>query len=127
MEELHSRKQMDQHHWPETKARIAARFAEKPLQDWIAIFEGTDACVTPVLTLAEAAEHPHNVARQNIVRREGIRQPGVSPVFDRSPGAIRGSPPRNGQDGETILTELGLSSAEIDALVQDGVVRRSAD
>ena len=56
-------RQMDKTLWPSLKARIAQRFASQPSTYWNALMEGTDSCFAPVLTMAEAAAHPHNVAR----------------------------------------------------------------
>ena len=55
--------QMDKSSWPSLKARIAQRFASQPSVHWNALMEGTDSCFAPVLNMAEAASHPHNVAR----------------------------------------------------------------
>lgn len=74
--------------WPELRARIGARFLEKSRAEWEAIFEGTDACATPVLTVSEAVSHPHNVARGAYLRHEGIVQPAPAPKLSRTPGAI---------------------------------------
>lgn len=57
------KQQMDKSLWPALKARIAQRFASQPSVHWIALMEGTDSCFAPVLNMAEAASHPHNVAR----------------------------------------------------------------
>lgn len=65
--------------WPRLRACIAARFATRTRDEWAARFEGTDACVSPVLTLAEAAHHPHNVARGNVVQAGGVWQPAAAP------------------------------------------------
>ncbi len=117
--------QMDRALWPDTKALIAERIRTKSMAEWLTIFEGTNACVSPVLTLAEAAEHPHNRARGNIVRRGGIRQPGVTPVFSATPGAIVSGPPRIGRDGPAILAEVGFTESDIAALVATGAVHVS--
>lgn len=121
LSDILSRDQMDVRNWPETKALFAARFLTRSQAEWTEIFDGTDACVTPVLTLAEASDHPHNLARQNIVRRDAIRQPGVIPVFGRTPGAIGVPPPRIGQDTRAILADLGISDAEITKLIGNGI------
>ncbi|NJC41866.1 alpha-methylacyl-CoA racemase [Brevundimonas alba] len=73
--------QFDLAGWRGLHARFAAVFATRDRDDWAAHFEGTDACVTPVLTMAEAARHPHNVARRTFVDR-GVLQPAPAPRFD---------------------------------------------
>lgn len=55
--------QYDQAAWPALKARFTALFASRPRAHWCTLLEGSDACFAPVLSLAEAAAHPHNMAR----------------------------------------------------------------
>lgn len=81
--------------WPELKALIAERFLSRTRDDWAAVFEGSDACVTPVLSLAEAVRHPHNVARHAYVVHEGMVQPAPAPKLSRTPGAIGPGSTRN--------------------------------
>ncbi len=70
--------------WPALHARLEAVFATRDRDDWAAVFEGTDACVTPVLTMAEAARHPHNAARGTFVG-QGLSQPAPAPRFADTP------------------------------------------
>ena len=79
--------------WPELRAVLASRFAERTLAEWTAVFGGTDACVSPVLTPDEAAQHQHLVERSTYVVRDGIRQPAPAPRFSRTPAALT-TPPR---------------------------------
>jgi len=72
----------------EMRAQIAARFAQKTRAEWEVIFEGSDACATPVLSLEEAAAHPHNLARGVFLEHEGMRQPAPAPRLSATPGAI---------------------------------------
>ena len=75
------------------RERIAAVFATRTRDEWAAAFEGTDACVTPVLAFGEVAAHPHVAARGTIVERDGIAQAAPAPRFSRTaaetPGAAR--------------------------------------
>jgi alpha-methylacyl-CoA racemase len=73
--------QFDMAGWPRMHARFETLFATRGRDDWAAHFAGTDACVTPVLTLEEAARHPHNAARATFVD-QGVIQPGPAPRFD---------------------------------------------
>ncbi|RZJ45718.1 MAG: CoA transferase, partial [Brevundimonas sp.] len=73
--------QFDMAGWPALHARFEALFAARDRDDWAAHFEGTDACVTPVLTMGEAPLHPHNVARATFVD-QGVVQPAPAPRFD---------------------------------------------
>lgn len=76
--------QYDRAAWPAQHARLEALFATRDRDDWVALFEGTDACVTPVLTAAEAPHHPHNVARKTFVE-QGVVQPSLAPRFSGGP------------------------------------------
>ena len=67
--------------WAERTAEFAAIFATKPRDAWAAIFDGSDACVTPVLTFSEAAAHPHVAARGSLAHRDGVLQSGIAPRF----------------------------------------------
>jgi alpha-methylacyl-CoA racemase len=72
--------QYDRENWPALHARLEAIFATRDRDDWAALFEGADACVTPVLTLAEAPHHPHNAAR-NTFTAHRPPQPAMAPRF----------------------------------------------
>lgn len=103
--------QWDRERWPAQKERLQAVFATRTRDQWWAVFEGTDACVAPVLSPEEAARHPHNVARDTYFEREGFLQAVPAPRFDgqvRMPGPI----PRHGQQTEDILARLRDGGAE---------------
>ena len=108
--------------WPESKARLAALFRTRTRDEWRDILEGTDACFAPVLGMDEAHRHPHNAARGTFVERDGIVQPNAAPRFDRTPGAIRCSPPAPGSGTGAVLADWGFTSAEIDVLAARGVI-----
>jgi len=74
-------KQHDRRGWPVLKERFVAAIASKTRDEWERVFEGSDACVAPVLALGEVEKHPHNVARRTFVRRDGVLQPGPAPRF----------------------------------------------
>ena len=84
--------QMDRTAWPAMKVRLAACFATRTRDEWTAVFEGTEACVAPVLSPLEARDHPHNVARGTFVEVAGVRQPGPAPRFSSTPRASRRRP-----------------------------------
>ncbi|HLH51158.1 MAG TPA: CoA transferase, partial [Roseiarcus sp.] len=71
------------------REKMAALFKTRTREEWRALLEGTDACFAPVLTLAEAARHPHLEARETFVAMEGMMQPAPAPRFSRTPAAIR--------------------------------------
>ena len=81
--------QMDPKAWPALKEKLKAVFKSKTREDWCRIMEGTDICFAPVLTMSEATQHPHIVARNVFVERHGIKQPGPAPRFSRTPSAVR--------------------------------------
>lgn len=89
--EPESAPQFDLAGWPALHTRFAAVFATRDRDDWAAHFEGTDACVTPVLTLAEAARHPHNAARGTFVE-QGVTQAAPAPRFAGTPAGPTAQP-----------------------------------
>src|SRR5450631_1633975 len=79
--------QMDRDTWPAMKDRFALVFAAKTRKEWEAIFEGSEACAAPVLSLAEAPDHPHNKFRETFIEVAGVVQPSPSPRFEGTPGS----------------------------------------
>lgn len=77
--------QLDRNGWPAMEARFADIFASKSRAEWMTIFEGRDACVSPVLSIAEAPQHPHNIARRTFVETDGTVHPAPGPRFSRTP------------------------------------------
>src|SRR6201997_539390 len=70
--------------WPQLREAIARAFATRTRDEWTAVFEGTDACVAPVLSLTEAATHPHLAARETFIDVDGLTQPAPVPRFSRT-------------------------------------------
>jgi crotonobetainyl-CoA:carnitine CoA-transferase CaiB-like acyl-CoA transferase len=89
--------------WPAGKAALAERFRTRPRDDWAALLADSDACVTPVLSMAEAPAHPHNRARGVFVEVGGVPQPAPAPRFSRTPSA----PPERPEDARDVLTAWG--------------------
>jgi alpha-methylacyl-CoA racemase len=108
--------------WPVLRQRFAAAIASRTRAEWVQVFDGTDACVSPVLNLAEAPVHPHAVARNAFVEVAGISQPAPAPRFGRTQAAVPAAPPRLGADTDAVLTGLGLAGTEIDDLRVRGVI-----
>jgi alpha-methylacyl-CoA racemase len=102
----------DPRNWPELRARLAARFAERTRDEWTATFAGSEACVEPVLSLTEAAADPHLAARQTYVTGDGVIQPSPSPRFSRTPGRLSQPPPWAGQHTVAALTAWGLADVQ---------------
>lgn len=81
--------QMDPKAWPALKEKLKAVFKSKTREDWCKIMEGTDICFAPVLTMSEATEHPHMVARNVFIERHGVKQPAPAPRFSRTRSTVR--------------------------------------
>jgi alpha-methylacyl-CoA racemase len=81
--------QHDRDGWPRLRARFTEAFASRTRDEWAAVFADTDACVTPVLSFAEAAAHPHLRARSTIIAPDGVRQAAPAPRFSRTPSQAR--------------------------------------
>lgn len=114
--------QLDVAGWPAQRARFTEVFAQRTRDEWAAVFEGTDACVSPVLSPAEVAGHPHNVARGVFTEVGGVLQPAPAPRFSRSAVGQPESPARRGADTDTVLGGLGLDQERIAGLRAGGVV-----
>jgi alpha-methylacyl-CoA racemase len=111
--------------WPAMRAALAEAFGSRTRDEWAAVFEGTDACVAPVLSLAEAPAHPHNVARGVFAPyRDGVA-PRIAPVFSRTPALPPGEAHAPGQDTRDVLLAAGFAAAEVDALLAQGVVTQA--
>jgi alpha-methylacyl-CoA racemase len=111
--------QNDRSTWPEMRRIFADAFARHPSTHWVAVFSDTDACVAPVLSLTDALEHPHLAARESVVCRDGILQPGTAPRFSRTQSLLSGRPPLPGEHTVEVLQEFGVSDPE--GLVAGGV------
>ena len=80
--------QMDKSQWPALKAKLTDLFRTKSRDEWCAIMEATDICFAPVLSMADALKHPHNVERGTFVRVDGIDQPAPAPRFLGTPAPV---------------------------------------
>ncbi len=98
--------------WPRRKERLAEVFRTRTRDDWSAVFDGTDACVAPVLTLGEAPHHHHNIARKTFVELDGIVQPAPAPRFSRTEAGVTRPPPHCGQHTDEVLTEWDVAEGE---------------
>jgi alpha-methylacyl-CoA racemase len=114
--------QMDKGQWPALKAKLAELFLTKTRDEWCGILEYSDACFAPVLSIPEAAEHPHNVERGTFVSPQGILQPAPAPRFSRTPGAIQRPPAHAGQHTDEALTEWGLDPDRVAELREAGAI-----
>jgi alpha-methylacyl-CoA racemase len=105
--------QMDREHWPVAKEIFAAAFRTRTRDEWCTHFQGTDVCVAPVLTMAEAISDPHNQVRQTFVEQMGHPQPAPAPRFSRTPASLNRPPPTPGEHTNEVLREWGFADSEI--------------
>lgn len=99
--------QNDRARWPELRARMDEVFASRTRAEWIQLFEGSDACFAPVMSLSEAPDHPHLVARGCFVEHQGVRQAAPAPRFSRTPSAIPDRPMGLTSTSDEVLAEWG--------------------
>jgi alpha-methylacyl-CoA racemase len=97
--------QLDRATWPQLRTHIGDSFAARSQQEWVAVFDGSDACVAPVVGLADAPQHPHLAARGTFVTADGLTQPAPAPRFSRTPAFVDGPPCVPGQHTDEVLAE----------------------
>jgi alpha-methylacyl-CoA racemase len=95
--------------WPQLREAIARAFATRTRDEWTAVFEGTDACVAPVLSLSEAATHPHLAARDTFIEVGGVTQPAPVPRFSRTIPRHPTPPPPVGADTLDVLRDWAIA------------------
>jgi len=118
-------RQMDKSAWPNLKKRMREIIAGRTREEWNAIFEMSDVCYAPVLTMSEAAQHPHNVARNAFLDIDGLKQPAPAPRFSRTVPATPTPGAHPGQNTREVLTAWGLPAGEVDALIDKGAVKQA--
>jgi crotonobetainyl-CoA:carnitine CoA-transferase CaiB-like acyl-CoA transferase len=111
--------QRDRANWPRARALLAEKFKTKPRAEWCKLLEGTDACFAPVLSMAQAPEHPHLRSRGTFVEVDGVVQPAPAPRFSRS--VLPTPTPPTAPDARRAL-EGWLEPEVIARLQRDGVV-----
>jgi alpha-methylacyl-CoA racemase len=116
-------RQMDKDLWPHLKSRLIRVFEEKTRDEWCAIMEHTDVCFAPVLTMSEAAAHPHNVDRGTFIEVGGVVQPAPAPRFSRTTAEVSRPPAHAGQHTREVLADWGVEPAAIDQLFASGAVK----
>jgi alpha-methylacyl-CoA racemase len=109
----------DSANYPELRQIIGDAVRARTQAEWVEVFDGTDACVAPVLPMTEAFVHPHLVARETFVERDGVVQPAPAPRFSRTTPTLTSPPPaKPGQDTRDALTAWGIAGLE--ALLESG-------
>ncbi len=117
--------QYDTDAWPAHRAAIAAAFATRTRAEWAERFEGTEACVAPVLGLTEAPSHPHLRARGTFVDTPTGPVPRVAPRFSDTPARDPGPERAPGADTSDYLLAHGFARAELAALLASGAVAQA--
>lgn len=112
--------QWDRSRWPRLREKLAQVIAQRTRDAWCAIFDGTDACVAPVLDMDEAPLHPHNRSRHTFTEVAGVVQPAAAPRFSRTPPA-QPTPPRTASDPQALL-DWGFGAGELAALRDQGLL-----
>ncbi len=102
---------------------LTEKFLSKTQDEWAKIFDGTDACVAPILPLSEAVTHPHMAARDVFVERDGLVQPAPAPRFSRTEATLSTGPTNAGENTKAALEAWGISG--VDDLIADGVAKQA--
>jgi alpha-methylacyl-CoA racemase len=113
--------QNDRAKWPLHKAAFTTAFKAKTRDEWVKVFEGSDACFAPVLSWSEAPRHPHNRARSAFVSVKRVEQPAPAPRFSRTPGEVQRPPPERGEGGGQALADWGLAAEQVKRLTSLGL------
>ncbi|NXU31957.1 AMACR racemase, partial [Thalassarche chlororhynchos] len=110
--------------WPKMKKKFASIFAQKTQAEWCSVFDGTDACVTPVLSFDDVASHQHNKQRSSFIRNDQEEiSPRPAPLLSRTPAVPSFKrDPFIGEHTEEILLEYGFTKEEITKLYSDKVI-----
>ncbi|WP_109481221.1 CaiB/BaiF CoA-transferase family protein [Paraburkholderia sp. C35] len=114
-------KQHDRSGWSVLREAFAAAFAARTRDEWCAAFEGSDACVAPVLGFSEAPDHPQHRARGSFVEVAGVVQPAPAPRFSATPSHVGGPAPKRGQGGLRALRDWGFDAAAIQGMTARGL------
>ena len=108
--------------WPALKDELTRVFKTKTQAQWCEIMEGTDVCFAPVLSIFEAPDHPHNVARNSFVERRRRRSARAGAALQPHESRISHGARRPGEDSESVLKDCGFSAQEIKSLQTAGIV-----
>jgi len=115
--------QLNPQDWPEQHERLEQIFASKTRDAWAGIFDGSDACVTPVLNYREAKEHKQNQARGGLKQKDKLVHPRTIPAFDSRKEEPDFHITAKGENSQEILLEIGLSSDEIETLKTNAIIK----
>jgi alpha-methylacyl-CoA racemase len=113
--------QHDRAKWPLHKAAFTTAFKTRTRDEWVKVFEGSDACFAPVLSWSEAPRHPHNRARSAWVSVKRVEQPAPAPRFSRTAPEIQRGPPERGEGGAQALSDWGFDAQQVKRLTSLGL------
>ena len=105
--------QMNRSMWPKLKLKMISVIKTKTRDEWAKIFNNSDACVSPVLSLSETSLHPHHIARETFMHVNGFTEPAPSPRFSKSRLEQNSSIVASGEDNEAISKEYNLDIAKL--------------
>jgi alpha-methylacyl-CoA racemase len=114
--------QLDRDSWPQMREKFSEIFCTRTRDEWCHLFEGREACFAPVLSVGEAQEHPHMLARNAYLEVDGVTHPAPAPRFSRTPAEIRCPPQTSGGATQEILREKGYTEDEIATLRYAGAI-----
>lgn len=123
LDALDPERQMCAEDWPELQQHLSEAFASRTRDEWAAHFDGSDACVTPVLSFTEATRHPHHLARGTFVEVDDIVQPAPAPRFSRTQSCVRSSPADAPCGALEVLADWGIAREEGARLAAAGAIR----
>ncbi|MGB2756561.1 MAG: CaiB/BaiF CoA-transferase family protein [Acidimicrobiia bacterium] len=116
-------RQMSAEDWPALHERFRAAFAAETREEWLTRFAGIEACVAPVLTMAESRQHPQHVERETFVEHDGVLHPRPTPRLSVTPGGVWRSPVAAGADTQRILERFGIGTDRQESLRANGSLR----
>ena len=117
--------QGDRDRWPDNRAKLAEVFKTKTRQEWVDLMEDSDVCFGSVLTMSEAMEHPHNVARETFVEVDGYKQPAPAPRFSATPTSVLSGATSAGEHTRQALKDWGFDAKQVEDLEAAGAVKQA--
>tara|TARA_R110002096_G_scaffold221164_2_gene409952 strand:- start:720 stop:1871 length:1152 start_codon:yes stop_codon:yes gene_type:complete len=116
--------QLDRNSWAQNRETLREVFRTKTRAEWTKIMEQTDICFAPVLSMSEAMQHHHNVARSTFVEVDGFKQPGPAPKFARTPSKTPMGVAYAGEHSKEALADWGFAASEIERLAGNGAIKQ---
>lgn len=116
-------RQMSSEDWPSLHGRFTTAFASRSRSEWLEQFNGVEACVAPVLTMAESRAHAQHTDRETFVMQDGVEQVRPIPRLSATPGGVWRSPVAAGTDTDSVLTRFGISPERITEMKSAGTIR----